>query len=168
MKPLRHIWIVVVMLLAVSPFCYTQDKKKDEKQDNSKTEKIKWIDPYRGACAEAKKENKPVVILVWDANEAPFRETAKAFEDNSLKDLWDKFVFLKIDAEGDLVKKIFKEASNNAPWVYVLDPTLDKPHKNPLAKVKGVRKKGGGIKAEELKKTLEEGLEKFNSKKEKK
>lgn len=130
---------------------------------------IEWIqhdrdkcpDPYQTALDRAKQQSKPVVLFVWDDDDAPFLETDEAFKDKSLEPFADKFVFVKIDSEAELIHDKFAEAFDKGPFVFVLDPRAKDPSAAPLGKIAGEHKKGGGIKADKLVEFLKAGLVRF-------
>ncbi len=116
---------------------------------------------FLAAADQARQENKPLVVYTFDNDDAPFKETLAAFNAPALGALADKCVFVQLDSESTFWLNCLKEAFDNAPWVYVMDPRVEKPWAEPLAKAKGEHRKGGGITAERLKETLTTGLAKY-------
>lgn len=116
---------------------------------------------FMAAAEQAQKEGKPVVLFSYDDDDAPFKDTDAAFQDAAVGALAEKFVFVKIDSEAVFWKNNLREAFDGAPWIYVLDPRLEKPCSEPLAKVVGEHKPGGGITAARIKETLTAALAKY-------
>src|SRR4051794_1008107 len=81
-----------------------------------------WItgsDGYARALERARADKKPIVLFVFDDDDAPFLETERNFADPALASLLPQLVLVRVDSEARLVHDKFREAFDNAPWVFV-------------------------------------------------
>ncbi len=116
----------------------------------------KFLKEYAPAAAKAKEEGKPLAVFFYDGKPAS-QAYAKALDDESLKELHEKMIFVKVEARkaSPEVKQFNVTAP---PIIYVVDPAAEKPEQKPYRKIYGRKT------AKELKKDLEEALKKAEAK----
>lgn len=108
---------------------------------------------YDQALDRAKAESKPLALFFFDAKQASV-DYAKALDDKSLEELFEKIVFVKVEVKKDSAEA--KRYGVTAPPVIVVaNPTSEKPESNPIRKVYGKKA------AKDIKRDLEEALKRF-------
>ena len=116
----------------------------------------KFQKEYAPALAKAKEDGKPLAIFFYD-DKAGSQAYAKTLDDESLKEFYEKMVFVKVE-----VKKGSAEAKQYnvtaPPIIYVVDPAAEKPEKKPYKKIYGQKT------AKDFKKDFEEALKKAEKK----
>jgi thiol:disulfide interchange protein len=116
----------------------------------------KLLKEYAPALAKAKEDGKPLAVFFYD-DKAGSLAYAKALDDESLKEFYEKMVFVKVE-----VKKGSPEAKQynvtSPPILYVVDPAAEKPEQKPYRKIYGQKT------AKDFKKDFEEALKKAEKK----
>lgn len=116
----------------------------------------KFLKEYGPALAKAKEDGKPLAVFFYD-DKAGSQNYAKALDDESLKEFYEKIVFVKVEA-----KKGSPEAKQynvtGPPIIYVVNPAEEKPEANPYRKIYGQKS------AKDFKKDFEEALKKAEKK----
>lgn len=116
----------------------------------------RFFKEFAPALAKAKEDGKPLAIFFFD-EKAGSQNYARTLDDESLKDFFEKIVFVKVEAKrGCPVTKQFNVTA--PPVVYVVNPAVEKPEASPYRKLYGPKT------AKDFKKDFEEALKKSEKK----
>jgi thiol:disulfide interchange protein len=116
----------------------------------------KFHKEYAPALAKAKEDGKPLAVFFYD-DKAGSQNYAKTLDDESLKEFYDKIVFVKVEAKkGNPEAKQYNVTG--PPIIYVVNPAEEKPEANPYRKIYGQKS------AKDFKKDFEEALKKAEKK----
>jgi hypothetical protein len=116
----------------------------------------KFLKEYGPALARAKEDGKPLGVFFHD-DKAGSQNYARTLDDESLKEFYEKIVFVKVEAKkGCPVTKQFNVTA--PPILYVVDPAAEKPEASPYRKIYGQKT------AKDFKKDFEEALKKAEKK----
>jgi len=116
----------------------------------------KFLKEYGPALTRAKEDGKPLGVFFYD-DKAGSQNYAKTLDDESLKEFYEKIVFVKVEAKkGCPVTKQFNVTA--PPILYVVDPAAEKPEASPYRKIYGQKT------AKDFKKDFEEALKKAEKK----
>jgi len=116
----------------------------------------KCLKEYAPAVTRAKDEGKPLAVFFHD-DKPGSQAYAKALDDESLKELYEKIVFVKIEAKKG-APEVKQYNVTSPPIIYVVDPAAEKPESKPYRKIYGQKT------TRELKSNLEEALKKAEKK----
>ncbi len=116
----------------------------------------KFLRDYGKALDQAKTDGKPLAVFFHD-DKSRSLDYEKALDDESLKDLFERIVFVKVEVrKGDETVKAYNVTS--PPILYVVDPAAEKPQASPYRKIYGQKT------ARDFKRDLEEALRKAEKK----
>ncbi len=116
----------------------------------------KFLKEYAPALAKAKEDGKPLAVFFCD-DKPGSQAYAKTLDDESLKEFYEKMVFVKVEAKkGSAEAKQYNVTA--PPILYVVDPAEEKPEQKPYKKIYGQKT------AKDFKKDFEEALKKAEKK----